>query len=221
MVKQVRNRARTTQEIINALEQLLIEGGIEGVGINQVAQKANVSKVLVYRYFGSMDGLLDHYIRMGLLYPNYTPAQLEQIRPAQPTDLATTWSNQSIQLFRQFRQSRANRQLLKAALNDDPLSDIVSKAQDEELTRLVDQLTFVKGCDYKALSAVVLGGLSFLMVQAQNERPMIGIDLRSNEGWQRVEDAVKIICKAMSQFSIDSPGVQTDTGHTNSRVSNW
>ena len=38
-----RNRQQTTHRIIEALEAEIVERGVEGVGVNRIAQKANVS----------------------------------------------------------------------------------------------------------------------------------------------------------------------------------
>lgn len=206
MAKIKRNRAATTQRIVDALEQLLTQGGLAHLSINRLADAAQVSKVLIYRYFGGLEGLLDYYVRMGRLIPHYPTAVIEQIRPLQPADLAPLCSGQALQLFRQFRASRAARELLKTTVQEnDPLAGVVSRAQDEELTRLVSQLAFVEGADYQATSAVVLGALSFLTIQAQNDRPMIGIDLRSEAGWRRIEKAIEVIYKALSRLANESP----------------
>lgn len=209
MDKRKRNRATTTEQIINALEEVLTEKGLNTVGINAVAERAGVSKVLIYRYFGSLEGLLDYYVRVGRLFPHYAPALLDQIRPLNQGERARLWSKQSNQLFRQFRASRAAREILRATvMKNDTLATVVSKAQDEELVKLVGQLSFLEGGDTKAISAVVLGALSYLTLLAQSNRPMIGIDLRSEAGWERIEKAVELICKALSIQAEESPDIQ-------------
>lgn len=222
MEKIKRNRAATTQRIVEALEQILEQKGLDGVSIQQLAERAAVSKVLIYRYFGSLEGLLDYYVKMGRLFPTYTPAFLEQIQPVQSADLAPIWSGQALQLFRQLRASRANRELIKATVKEnDSLANVVSQAQDAELTRLVHQLSFVKGSDHEAISAVILGALSYLTIQAQNDRPMIGIDLRSEAGWQRIEEAVKVVYKALSRSAIDSSVIQLTSKPISLAVKAW
>src|SRR3978361_1359414 len=106
MEKIKRNRAATTQRIVDALEQILEEKGLDGLGVNLLAERAGVSKVLIYRYFGGIEGLLEYYVKMGRLYPSYTAAFLTQTQPVQSADLAPIWSGQALQLFRQFRASR-------------------------------------------------------------------------------------------------------------------
>lgn len=205
MDKVRRNRAKTTQRIVEALEEVIAERGLEGVGVNRIAEKAGVSKVLIYRYFGGLDGLMEYYVKMGKLFPMFTPVVLDQIRPLHESDLARIWYRQVIQTYRSFRTFKAAREVLKATIiENDVTADVTSKAVDEEMTRLVEQLSFVKGADTKAVSAVMLGAMSYLTIMAQNNRTMIGLDLRSEDGWKRIEDAVKMIYIALNKLAIAS-----------------
>lgn len=206
-----RNRAKTTQRIIEALEEVIAERGLEGVGVNRVAEKANVSKVLIYRYFGGMEGLLEYYVKMGKLFPVFNPAVLDQIRPLHESDVARIWYRQVIQTYRYFRTFKAAREILKAnVIENDSIAETTARAQDEEMTRLVDQLSFVKGADTQAISAVVLGAMTYLTIMAQNDRTMISIDLRSEEGWKRIENAVKAIYISLNRMAIQSKEVDLE-----------
>ena len=53
-----KGRLQTEQKILHALEQLLLEQGFPAVGINSLARQAGCDKVLIYRYFDGLDGLL-------------------------------------------------------------------------------------------------------------------------------------------------------------------
>lgn len=209
MEKIKRNRAKTTQRIIEAFETVLAERGLQHVGVNRVAEEAGVSKVLIYRYFGGLDGLIDHYIKMGKLYPNFTPAVLEQLRPDGEAELGRVWHRQVTQLFRQFRGNKAARELLKAnVIDDDPTAEAASQSQDQEIQRLVQQLSFVDGADSEAISAVTIGAMSYLTLLADNNRTLVGIDLRSEAGWRRIERAVKLIYTTLSKTVATSDDIQ-------------
>lgn len=200
MEKVKRNRAQTTQRIIDAFETVLAERGLRHVGVNRVAEEAGVSKVLIYRYFGGLDGLIDYYTKMGKIYPDFPPALLEQIRPENETELGRLWYRQITQLFRQFRTNQAARELLKAnVIENDPTAEAASQAQDQEIQRLVNQLSFVKGADVQAISAVTIGAMSYLTLLAGNNRSLVGIDLRSDSGWKRIEQAIELIYSTLSQ----------------------
>ena len=59
----VKNRQATEQLLLEAVNRLVEQDGFEGLGINAVAAQAGVSKMLIYRYFGSLNGLIAAYIR--------------------------------------------------------------------------------------------------------------------------------------------------------------
>ena len=217
-----RNRAQTTQRIVEALEEVITERGLEGVGVNRVAEKANVSKVLIYRYFGGMEGLLEYYVKMGKLFPAFTPAVLDQIRPLHESDIARIWYRQVIQTYRYFRTFKAAREVLKATvIENDSIAATTAKAQDEEMTRLVSQLSFVKGADTQAISAVVLGAMTYLTIMAQNDRTMISIDLRSEEGWKRIEAAIKTIYIALNKLAVTSKDVELELQAAHLPIAQW
>lgn len=222
MDKVRRNRAKTTQRIVEALEDVIAERGLEGVGVNRIAEKAGVSKVLIYRYFGGLEGLMDYYVKMGKLFPMFTPVVLDQIRPLHESDLARIWYRQVIQTFRSFRTFKAAREVLKATIvENDATAEVTSKAVDDELTRLVEQLSFVKGPDTKAVSAVMLGAMAYLTLMAQNNRTMVGIDLRSEDGWKRIEDAIKMIYISLNKQAIASKETTLEIQATNLPTGQW
>ncbi|MBD2703640.1 TetR/AcrR family transcriptional regulator [Spirosoma sp. BT702] len=217
-----RNRVKTTQRIVEALEEVIAERGLEGVGVNRVAEKANVSKVLIYRYFGGMEGLLEYYVKMGKLFPVFTTTVLDQIRPLHESDVARIWYRQVIQTYRYFRTFKAAREIIKASvIENDSIAETTARAQDEEMTRLVSQLSFVKGADIQAISAVVIGAMNYLTIMAQNDRTMISIDLRSEEGWQRIESAVKTIYIALNKLAISSKEVELELQSAHLPIAQW
>ena len=56
-----RGRLQTEQRILDAVAQVLLEQGYPAVGINAIARQAGCDKVLIYRYFGGFDGLLQAF----------------------------------------------------------------------------------------------------------------------------------------------------------------
>lgn len=56
-----KSRANTEQKILQAVENLLLHQGFPSVGINAIAREAGCDKVLIYRYFGGLEGLLERF----------------------------------------------------------------------------------------------------------------------------------------------------------------
>lgn len=53
-----KNRPQTEQKILQAVRQILLADGFPAIGINSIARQAGCDKVLIYRYFDGLDGLL-------------------------------------------------------------------------------------------------------------------------------------------------------------------
>lgn len=53
-----KNRLHTEEKILQAVEQILLKDGFPAIGINSIARQAGCDKVLIYRYFSGLDGLL-------------------------------------------------------------------------------------------------------------------------------------------------------------------
>ena len=74
-----RNRQKTASRIQQAAIRLLQRDGFAGWGINAVAREADVDKVLIYRYFESLEGLLTEIIRETRFWPD--PETLDDSGP--------------------------------------------------------------------------------------------------------------------------------------------
>lgn len=49
---------RTKAKVLQAAGELFYERGVHGVGVNEIAARANASKLSIYRYFHSKEGLV-------------------------------------------------------------------------------------------------------------------------------------------------------------------
>lgn len=54
-----RNRQLTMNRIIQASAEVIAAQGVDKAGINAIANQAKVNKVLIYRYFGGWNGLVE------------------------------------------------------------------------------------------------------------------------------------------------------------------
>ncbi len=54
----IRDKEATKQRLIDAVGKILAERGFQNIGVNAIAKEAGVDKVLIYRYFDSLEGLL-------------------------------------------------------------------------------------------------------------------------------------------------------------------
>jgi AcrR family transcriptional regulator len=67
-----RDRKVTEDKIVAAFERVLLRDGMQGLGVNAVAEEAAVNKVLIYRYFQGLPGLAKHWASHSTFWPTDT-----------------------------------------------------------------------------------------------------------------------------------------------------
>ncbi len=191
-----RNREQTQQRLLEAVHELISNEGLGQVRINRVASQANVNKVLIYRYFGGVDGLLKAY------YEQYQP--FVAAPPIDITELAGAPLSQFFEacceyILAEFRLLRANPQAQQVLRNEllggQPAEQNPVAAQKQaQLEQMVAQLGQLINSTYGAsFSTVILSAMTLLTFMAQDKRVIMGIDLESEAGWAEIELAIKRI----------------------------
>ena len=192
-----RNKERTKQKLVEATIALVREEGFDRVGINAIAQRAGVSKILIYRYFDSLSGLFE--------------AVADSIDPLQATRFHELMKNMGetstvgaimkqmiLELHKGLKDDELTKQLLIWELsNQNEMTEALASARERmglELTkRLTAQLDRGAGAtevDLNAILALVTAGVFYLTLRSDSVQDFNGIDIRSEGGWDRMAEAL-------------------------------
>jgi AcrR family transcriptional regulator len=197
-----RDRSRTTERLIQAAIDILREEGFDRLGVNAVAERAGVSKVLIYRYFGDYDGLLTAVAdRVTPLDPGFAKRILSTTGDtAAPAEVVRHIVDA---LHRSVAENELLQQILIWELSEDNDLTRAMARQREETGRAQSEAlrTFLrsKGVDDKvdvdALVALITAGVFYLTLRSRTVEQFNGIDLRSDEGWERIADALPALLR--------------------------
>ncbi|MEZ0486561.1 TetR/AcrR family transcriptional regulator [Fibrella aquatica] len=196
-----RDRVQTEQRLIDAVHELLTEGGFEQVRINRVAQKAKVNKILIYRYFGGLDGLVRAYYEKYQPIVTAPPIDLEKLRGA-PIDVFFEACCDFI--LTEFRLLRANPQAQGFLRNDllngqNGAPNPVAFQKEEKLRIMIEQLGELIQSKYgRPFAAIIISGMTMLTFMAHDKRTIMGVDVGSDEGWAEIEEAIRRIFYGVS-----------------------
>ncbi|QPC44359.1 TetR/AcrR family transcriptional regulator [Kaustia mangrovi] len=193
-----RNRERTEEEIQRALEDQIREEGMLRTGINAVAKRADVSKELIYRYFGGMDGLFmammqshDYWTKAGDIPSR---AASRGMSPADTVLLMLTEqmdslrANEVVQEVRRWELLDADETRQKLAKRREQLARgfIENIAADHEADTV----------DVPAITGILLAGVLYLVLRSKTEDQFLGVSLRDEEGWERFRNALETIVQS-------------------------
>ncbi|MCZ7556087.1 MAG: TetR family transcriptional regulator [Bacteroidia bacterium] len=189
-----RDREQTEQLLIDAVGAIVREAGIDAVGINSVAREAGVDKVLIYRYFGDINGLLaawvarqDYFSRLQELIGEGSDARSRD---------AVLGIAQRV-LIGQLRSVVGNRELLEVFRWElgtrNAVTDEIARrreAQGSAITKVFERAVDDASVDVRAMVTLLSAGINYLALRAQTVDEYNGIPLTGKRGWKRLENAI-------------------------------
>lgn len=187
----IKNRQATEQLLIDAVDRLIEENGFEGLGINAVAAKAGVSKMLIYRYFNSLDGLIAAYIQQHDYWINFK----EEIPdPEHLGEFIKITFKRQISLL---RKSYPLRRLYRWELSTNNAQ--IKRLRDEREEKglwIVDTVSKLSGHPQKetaALATLLSAAISYLVLLAENYPTYNGLRLQEESGWTQIENSIDLL----------------------------
>jgi AcrR family transcriptional regulator len=191
-----RNRDETEASLVDAAARVLARDGLAGFGVNAIAREAGTDKVLVYRYFGNMEGLTEALGRRSDLWLGDAP-----VVPPNASYRDALWVLFTAYL-RTLRHSDFLRQALIVELsNAGGLSDALARARSEAAQRWFRQSVGVRtappGVDAPAVNAVLIASLHHLALAAASQGSFAGMPLKTAKDWARAEDAFHALLSAV------------------------
>ena len=179
-----KNRASTERRLLEAVRAIVEQEGFEGVGINAVAQRAGVSKMLIYRYFKSLDGLIAAYIGQCDFWINFDPVLPDK---AHLNDFLKNMFRRQIALL---REDYTLRRLYRWELAAD--NAFVQELRDKREAKglwLIDAVSRLSGVpkeDIAVLGTLVSASVGYLALLADNCSYYNGIRIQEDGGWGRI-----------------------------------
>ncbi len=189
-----RDSEKTREKILAGLERLITREGFTGVGVNAVAREAGVDKVLIYRYFGSMGGLLEAFANEKKLCP-----RMEDIFDNLPVDAPHYEIATRIILdhSRALLKSPLAQELVCWKLTEqNPLTTAFGKSMEKNEMKALAEMGIVPDDAAVTLVTVLICGLQYLILRGRNNNPMMNIDYSKPETRENVERIISSVMKA-------------------------
>ena len=186
--------------ILQAVGEVISERGVNRVGINAVAEKAGVNKVLIYRYYGGWEGLMERFLHEGHFMTDYNQQFLEKHVEIDPKVKKQTRIDYLVGLLRELKVRMPAQEMLKWEISNPGscLSQQLALARNESFQKVLDKFFTNDKEDQSAVTAILVSGITMLLLIAPNQNQFMNLDLQSDEGWQRIERAIHRICDTLA-----------------------
>jgi len=192
----VNNKEKTMAKLLSAVGKVLEKKGYTGLTPTNIAKVANVDRKLIKLYFGSVDNLIETYIRSKdywLLSSDNTSHTLENEPPNGTQDILENL------LLDQLNNFLVNNEMQKAVTwqiseKSAIMSEITRKREE------ISKLFFEKAdkelpphVDIRAISSILVSGIYYLVLHSKHtESTVCEIELDEN-GFERIRAAIKQI----------------------------
>lgn len=191
---EIRDRERTKLKLLSAVGQIIRTEGYQGLGVNKIAQIAGVNKKLIYRYFDSVDNLVEKYVREKDYWVSFVGKinvadsfQQDFGQVALPNLLT-----QQLDFF--FGADELQNIVLWEISKQSSLMREIANAREElgsDLFRLTDPLFSDTTVDLRGIVALQVAGIYYLVLHAKNNgSTFCEIDVNTLEGRERIKQAV-------------------------------
>ncbi len=196
---ETRDRDATKAKLLKAVRDTILEEGFGGMGMRAIARRAGVDKVLIYRYFGGLPGLLSAFAEEGDFW--WSVDDVLGDVPAEPTEGELPAALASV--FRChvafLRSHPITLEVIAWELHDrneltEALESVREARSQDMMRRLADRFgidlpTFL--ATYGAVLALLGAAANYLAARGRRLRLFNGIDLQDEAGWAAVADAAE------------------------------
>lgn len=196
---QIERKAHTKGKLIKAVGQVLAKEGFKGLGVNRVAKAAGVDKVLVYRYFGGLPGLIGEYSRTVDFWPTVeeligqNPERIKKLPP----------DEQLAEFVKSFLSALWKRPITQDILAWELLerNELSKQLEDIRIRTILEYFEYLDEIpDDENLPAIIVlmsGAINHLLVKSRINSYIGGIDLESEKGWNQINKGIDLLLKGI------------------------
>lgn len=181
------NRGNTERRIKDAALGIIEEQGFEALGINAIADRAKLSKVLIYRYFDSIEGLITKIIEEQDYWINIEVGETAEDAPVEQI--------KSI-FHRQAQMLRDNPIVRKFFIWElecnNKITQHLRTERENGSVRIISHYAHLLGLEeekVQVLGVLLTNALVYTALQIDSS-PKAYLDLETEKAWNRITDCI-------------------------------
>ena len=192
-----RDREATEKRLLHTIGEMIAVDGFEKIGINAVAAQSGVSKILIYRYFGSVEGLMAAYIRQHDFWLNF-PLEFPE-REHLPAFVKNMFQGQ----IEQLRSNPTLKRLYRWELSCN--NDMIVKLREQRekigvnLVDKVSQLTGHPQQEIAVMASILTASITYLVMLEDFCPVYNGIPLNNDSGWKQISEGIEVLIDKVFQ----------------------
>jgi AcrR family transcriptional regulator len=195
---EINDKERSKQKLIKAVGIVLKNKGYTGLTATNIAKAAGLSRRLITMYFGSVDELVETYVRNKDFWLAASGNAGEMIAANKGEDtkkiieyllqnqIDNFYDNPEMQKLILWEISKKTKIMYEVCEEREHLGSKVFELTDKELQG--------RNIDIRAVTALLVAGIYYMVLHAKStDTTFCEIDINQPEGMQRIKNAISLI----------------------------
>ena len=172
----------TEKRLLEAVSHIIENDGFTKIGVNRIANQAGCDKVLIYRYFGGLDGLLMEWAKRHDYYSFAYSEFIDTIKRAKDGNIKQIVKNVLICQLNYLKDNILMQELLVSFKGIIEERERIGYKLQEELNSYLD-----RGDDNNMSIAIIISAINYIVLFTRQYHKINGIDFSNPEAWERME----------------------------------
>ena len=182
----------TERSLLDAVSHIIETDGFTKIGVNRIAKEAGCDKVLIYRYFGGLDGLLVEWAKRHDYYSFAYSEFIETIKDAEGKDVKKIVKDVLIRQLRYLKDNVLMQEMLVWELSGHSSFKGILEERERSGYKLQEELNrnLNIGKDNDMSIAIIISAINFIVLFTRQYHRLNGVDFSSPEAWNRLESMI-------------------------------
>lgn len=189
------------KRLIVAISQIIENEGFNKIGVNKVAKQAKCDKVLIYRYFGGLDGLLATWAKENDFYTLAYQTYSESVSKAESTeDIIRLTQTVLLEQLDFLRENKLMQELLAWELSGNSSFRSIQDERERNGFKLQEELEKKLGRESKEVRmfiTILIASINYIVLATRQYRLFNGIDFSNQEAWELCKQTIHKYIRAL------------------------
>ncbi|MCD7899986.1 MAG: TetR/AcrR family transcriptional regulator [Bacteroides sp.] len=184
---------KSEKRLIEAVSTIIEKDGFTKVGINHIARIAGCDKVLIYRYFGGLEGLLAAWAKENDFYTSAFDKFYAEIEKVDQNQLRELTKKILLSQLHFLQENKTMQELLLWELSGrskfKTLQDIRER-NGHKLQQLLTDMANVRTEDINLYITVLITSIEFMVLYTRQYPLFNGTNFSKEDSWNRFEKVI-------------------------------
>ena len=189
------------KRLLNAVSEIIENEGFNKIGVNKVAKQAKCDKVLIYRYFGGLDGLLATWAKENDFYTLAYQTYSEKVTKSESyEDIIELTQTVLLEQLNFLRTNKLMQELLAWELSGNSTFRSIQDERERNGFKLQEELEKKLGKGSKEVRmfiTLLIASINYIVLATRQYRLFNGIDFSSREAWELCKQAIEKYIRAL------------------------